>query len=167
MNENRKLKVSVLRLLAFSLVLCLLAVVVFSFSEIFFERISRKVDPSSDDTKNTRWVLGHAENLLLFPVLALSGLLYGKKEDVRITAVHYREKKIAFSVLFLFLCFVFLPYYASQNMAANVGVFEAIGDKVLWFVTQIIFISSLIMYHSARQERFENMAEEKKEEQDE
>lgn len=159
MNENNKIKVSVLRLLAFSLVLCLLAVAVFSLSEVFFERLWRRVDPTSDSTKNARWVLGHAENLFLAPVLMLAGLLYGKSGDACSAAIHYKEKKIAFSILLIFMYLVFLPYYVTQNMAVNVSALEALEDKVIWFATQLIFISAITMYHSDRQARFAMMAE--------
>lgn len=164
MNENKKIKVSILRLLAFSLVLCLLAVLVFGFSEALFDSLQRRVDPTSDDTKNTRWVLNQAENLLLFPVLALAGLLYRKRDDAYITATHYKEKKIAFCVLLVFMYCVLMPYYISQNIAGNMSVFDALGDKTIWFATQLIFISALIMYHSDSQSKLMARAQAEEEE---
>lgn len=161
MNKNKKIKVSVLRILAFSLILCLLTALVFGFSEALFERLSRNVDQESDNTKNTRWVLGHLENLLLFPVLAISGLLYGKREDVSLTLVHHKEKKISFVILFIFTFFVFLPYYVTQNTFGDMSAFAVLGDKTMWFATQVIILSSLIMYHSAREAHFVALLEEK------
>ncbi len=154
MNENKKIKVSVLRLLAFSLVLCLVTVAVFAVSEVIFERLSRKVDATSDDTKNTRWLMEHAENLMLLPIIAaVSGLFYRKNADDRINALYHREKKYQLLILLAFLYLVFLPYYISQNIAGDMTVFEALGDKALWFATQFIPILALIMYQSDRQNK--------------
>ena len=150
MKDNR-IKVSILRILAFSMLLCVLTVATFSFSEILFERLSRGVNPTSDSTKVTRWILENAKNILLFPILALFGAVcYRKNDDDSINAIYHKEKKIQLIVLFVFLYFVFLPYYVHHNMAANTSVIEVLGDKVVWFTVQIISISALIMYHSDR-----------------
>lgn len=154
MENNKKIKVSVLRLLAFSLVLCVLSVAVFALSDALIEKLSRDVGPTSDNTKNTLWVLGQAENLLLFPVLALACLLYGNRDDAALRACHHKEKKIAFALLLIFMYLVFFPYYVSHNMAGDMTAFDAVGDKAVWFVTQIIPISALIMYHADREKAF-------------
>ena len=164
--KDNKIKVSILRILAFSILLCVLTVATFSFSEILFERLSRGVNQTSDNTKVTRWILENGKNILLFPILALFGAVcYGKNDDDAINAIYHKEKKIQLIILFAFLYFVFLPYYVHHNMAANTSVIEVLGDKVVWFTVQIIPISALIMYHSDRADKlFEKSKENKDDE---
>ncbi len=68
-------------------------------------------------------------------------------------AVYHREKKISLVILLVFLYFVFLPYYVSQNTAGNIDVFEAVADKAVWFASQFIFILALIMYQADRENK--------------
>ena len=167
MKDNR-IKVSILRILAFSMLLCVLTVATFSFSEILFERLSRGVNQTSDNTKVTRWILENGKNILLFPILAIFGAVcYRKNDDDAINAIYHKEKKIQLIVLFVFLYFVFLPYYVHHNMAANVSVIEVLGDKVVWFTVQIIPISALIMYHSDRADKLFEKSEENKDDEGE
>ena len=155
MNTENRIKVSVLRILAFTLVLCVVAVAAFAFSEMLVERLLRGIDASKDANKNAIWVLGHMENLLFFPIVAFFGaLLYRNVEDNETRAIFHKEKKIGFILLFIFVYFAFLPYYVTQNMAGDMSVFDAIGDKVLWFSTQVIPLLALIMYHSDREKKY-------------
>ncbi len=161
----KKVKINILRLVAFSCLMCVASVAVFSMSDILFERLTRAVGESSDKTKNALWLISQLENLTLMPILAaLGALLYRGGKSYKQDAANHREKKIQLVILLMFLYFVFLPYYISQNMAGNVNAFQALGDKTIWFATQLIMILVLIMYHSDRESKLLIQAKENSEE---
>ncbi len=154
-----KKKINILRIVAYSLILCVLTVAVFSVTEVLFERLARAVGEKTDTTKNALWLISFAENFTLLPVLlAALGLLYVKgNEDVR--AVYYKEKKIITLIAAAFLYFAFLPYFAYHNSAANIDGFMALGDRVIWFIWQAIALTVLFVYYSDRQNKLEGRGE--------
>lgn len=150
----KKEKVNILRLVAFSTVLCVAAVLAFALSSFMFERISRWLGESSDTTKNAYWLLNHLQNLTLIPMVAiLCGIFHKKSGKDEITALYHREKKLSLVILTVFLYLVFMPYYISQNIAGDMSVFEALGDRTAWFVTQLISLSAFIMYQTDRENK--------------
>lgn len=150
----KKQKLNILRLVFFSCILCAVTVAVFAVSGPLFERLARAVGASADTTKNAHWLIAQAQNLTLLPVLAiLCGLFSRRGQSADVLAVYHREKKLSLIILLVFLYFVFLPYYVSQNTAGNVNVFEAVADKAVWFAFQFIFILSLIMYQADRENK--------------
>ncbi len=147
-----KTKESVIRIIIFSLLLCILLALVFN---LHADKLIPKLDAMEEEGKepNLLWLFKHVSLALpTVAILAFFGVCYLNKEKY-IPVVSQREQFIIMLVGIAFIYVVLLLY------AKGTPIFDAeteeqigtlLGSTYLWFGAQIIPTVIIAAYHAIR-----------------
>lgn len=146
MDSNiKRPKINLLRFAFISVVLCVVMVVSFSFYGDGFAGIMQKINESSNDMTNMKWVANHLGNLVPgIAIIIFQAVAYCFVED---KASAHKEQKWQALILLVLVYAVLLPYAIGQTEA---GVISSIESSSLWFCTQLIPLIIIMTYHSQR-----------------
>jgi amino acid transporter len=147
-----KTKESVMRIVIFSILLCVILGLVFS---IYANKLIPKMDEMEEkgDEPNLLWLFEYASILLPTVVIVVFfGVCYMNK-DKHIPVVSHREQFIIALVAIVFLYAILLPY-AKGTVLIDPETEEQMGTLLqstyFWFGVQVIPTTIIAAYHAIR-----------------